>query len=277
MALFLGFLEKGCSEVKIMKNGLVSIITPAYNAESTIEETIKSVIAQTYKSWEMIIVDDCSVDKTADIVKKYSEKDQRIELIELGINHGVANARNVAIKKAKGRYMAFLDSNDLWTPNKLLKQIDFMREKAHCFSYTAYEIIDKDGRELNKIVPASLQQKYKNLLKQNAIGCLTVMIDAKEIANIEMPLIKHEDFALWLTILNKGYVAYGLNENLAKYRKLDDSLSFNKFKTVGWVWRIYRENQNIGFARSSVYLVHFVARSLMKYKKLGFLRDIFQS
>ena len=260
-----------------MENELVSIITPAYNSENTIEETINSVMSQTYRSWEMIIVDDCSIDETVGIIRKFSENDERIILIELQVNNGVANARNIAIRKAKGRYIAFLDSDDLWTPDKLLRQIDFMREKGCYFSYTAYEIIDVDGRKLNKVVSASLQQEYRKLLKQNTIGCLTVMLDMKEIDNIEMPSIKHEDFALWLTILNRNYVAYGLNEILAKYRKLGDSLSFNKLKTVGWVWRIYRENQKIGLVRSFMYLVQFVVRSLIKYKNLGLLGDIFQS
>ena len=259
---------------EIVENDLVSIITPAYNSEATIEETIKSVIYQSYKSWEMIIVNDFSTDNTASIVRRYSEKDERIRLIELDVNSGVASARNIGIRKARGRYIAFLDSNDLWSFDKLLRQISFMEEIGCFFSYTAYEIIDLDGRKLDKIVAAPPTQGYRDLLKKNTIGCLTVMIDAKEIGDIEMPQMEHEDFALWLTILGRGYVAFGLNENLAQYRKLDNSLSFNKFKTVGWVWKIYRENQKIGFAPSAVYLVHFVVRSLVKYKQLGLLGDV---
>jgi len=257
-----------------VKNDLVSIITPAYNSETTIAETIKSVIAQTYEYWEMIVVDDFSTDKTSNIVKKFSESDERIILITLKVNDGVANARNTAIKKAKGRYIAFLDSDDLWASDKLLRQINFMQIRNCYFSYTAYEIVDVDGREMNKIVAASEQRGYKELLKQNTIGCLTVIIDSNEIANIEMPPIEHEDFALWLTILSRDYVAYGLNENLAKYRKLGDSLSFNKFKTVGWVWKIYRKNQSIGYVRAFIYLIHFIVRSVIKYKKLGLLQNI---
>ena len=257
-----------------MENKLVSIITPAYNSERTIGETIESVIAQTYENWEMIIVDDCSLDETSNIARKFSEKESRIVLVELDINGGVATARNIGIKRANGRYIAFLDSNDLWNPDKLLKQIGFMKEVGCYFSYTAYEIVDVNGQGLGKVVTAPLQQNYRNLVKKNTIGCLTVILDTEEIVDIEMPQMNHEDFALWLTILSRGYVAYGLNENLAKYRKHDDSLSFNKFKTAGWVWRIYRTNQNIGFVFSFIYLLHFITRSLVKYKKLGLLSDI---
>ena len=260
--------------IKIMKNNLVSIITPAYNSERTIEETIQSVLAQTYDNWEMIIVDDCSLDETLTIVKKFLEKDARIVLVELDENSGVASARNAGIKRASGRYIAFLDSNDLWNPDKLKRQIGFMKEEGCYFSYTAYEIIDVDGRDLGKVVTVPLHQNYRNLVKMNAIGCLTVMIDIEEIEDIEMPLLKHEDFALWLTILRRGYVAHGLNENLAKYRKHDDSLSFNKIKTPGGVWRVYRKNQNISVVLSSIYLFHFITRTLIKYKKLGRLQEV---
>jgi len=257
-----------------MEENLVSIITPAYNSEKTIKKTIKSVIAQTYKNWEMIIVDDCSQDGTLTVVRKYLEKESRIVLVELEVNSGVASARNIGIRRANGRYIAFLDSNDLWTPDKLLRQIGFMKEVGCYFSYTAYEMIDVDGRDLGKVVTAPLQQNYRNLVKKNTIGCLTVMLDAEEIVDIEMPPMKHEDFALWLTILRRGYVAHGLDENLAKYRKHNDSLSFNKFRTASWVWRIYRDNQNISIVLSSIYLLHFITRSLIKYKKLGLLQEI---
>lgn len=257
-----------------MKNDLVSIITPAFNSERTISETIESVLAQTHQEWEMIIVDDCSEDGTRDIVKRFAEKDERIKLVELKMNSGVANARNVAIRKATGRYIAFLDSDDLWEAEKLLKQISFMLKKKCSFSYTAYEIVDAEGNSLKKTVFATEKQDYKKLLKQNTIGCLTVMIDRVEISNIEMPLMKHEDFATWLDILKEGYVAYGLNESLGKYRKLDDSVSANKFKTIGWVWKIYREHQNLGYFRSSYYLIHFVTRSALKYKQLDLLSTV---
>ena len=257
-----------------MKKNLVSIITPAYNSENTIEETIESVLAQTYKNWEMIVVDDCSQDGTLSIVRKFSEKESRIVLIELEVNSGVANARNIGIKRANGRYIAFLDSNDLWAPDKILKQIDFMNEVGCYFSYTAYEIVDMDGRELGKVVTAPLQQNYRNLVKVNAIGCLTVMLDAEEIKDIEMPPMKHEDFALWLTILSRGYVAHGLNENLAKYRKHNDSLSFNKVKTAGGVWKIYRKNQKLNFLKASYYLTLFIVKSIFKYHQLGLVSSM---
>jgi len=258
---------------KLMSDDLVSIITPAYNSESTIEATINSVLFQTYTNWEMIIVDDCSVDNTVSMVTKFSQEDERIILIELKANRGVANARNIAIKKANGRYIAFLDSDDLWTADKLLWQISFMRAKGCFFSYTAYEIIDVNGRELDQVVAAPLMQRYQDLVKKNTIGCLTVIIDVKEVADIEMPAIDHEDFALWLTILRRGYVAYGLDENLAKYRQHEESLSSNKLKTVGWVWKIYRENQNIGVFLSAIYVAHFIVRSVAKYQRLGLLGE----
>jgi len=159
-----------------MGENTVSIITPAYNSEKTIGEAIQSVLNQTYQNWEMIIINDCSRDQTLQIVITYSLKDNRITVIDLERNNGVANARNIGIKKAKGRYIAFLDSDDLWSPQKLSKQVDFMKEKKCYFSYTAYEIISADGSKLDKTVSVPPEQEYEILLKQNTIGCLTVMV-----------------------------------------------------------------------------------------------------
>jgi len=259
-----------------MVEDLVSIITPVYNTERFITDTINSVLNQTYQNWEMLLVDDCSSDNSAEIVKKFVEQDARIKYIKLDKNAGVANARNVGMKKATGEYIAFLDSDDMWDANKLTKQIKFMKDNKYHFTYTAYEIVDPEGKPLNKAVGVPTEVSYKDLLKQNIIGCLTVVVKSHVIKDLEMPKLKHEDFAFWLSIIKKGTVARGLNENLAKYRKLDDSLSANKFKTIGWMWNIYRKHEKLNLIESLNYQLNFIIRKLFKYQKLGLMHSVFR-
>ena len=188
-------------------DGLVSIITPAYNAADYIVETIESVLAQTYTSWEMLIVNDCSQDNTAEIVQSYAAKDKRIKLISLQQNSGAAAARNTAIQNAKGRYIAFLDSDDLWKKEKLQKQIEFMQQNGYAFTYTSYEHFKEVKENIQNQVQIPKSLNYKQALKGNKIGCLTVMLDRKQIANIHFTTQKHEDYILWLNILKQGWNA----------------------------------------------------------------------
>ena len=208
-----------------INSDIVSIITPVYNAESFLEDTVNSVLKQTYQDWEMILIDDCSTDKSREIMEKLALMDDRIVPIYSEVNEGVANSRNKGIEKAKGRYIAFLDSDDLWKPNKLEEQVKFMKSKDIAFSFTGYEFINEDGERLGKIISIPSKVTYNELLKYNCIGCLTVMIDKKKVDKIEMPKLKHEDFITWLSILKKDIDAYGINENLASYRKRTGSVS----------------------------------------------------
>ena len=190
-----------------MKEDLVSIVTPTYNCGKFITETIESVIGQTYKNWEMIIVDDCSKDNTQEIVKKYLKNDKRIKYIKFEKNQGAAIARNTAIREAKGRYIAFLDSDDLWSKDKLEKQINFMKKNSYSFTCTAYEQIDENNNLLNKIIRPKIKADYNRILLDCPVGNSTVMYNVDELGKFEVPNIrKRNDDALWLQILKKEHI-----------------------------------------------------------------------
>ena len=243
---------------------LVSIITPMYNAKETIESTIASVQAQTYKNWEMIIVDDCSIDGSAAYVEQCASKDVRIRLIRHEHNCGIAETRNTAMQHAQGRYVAFLDSDDLWLPQKLEKQISFMKEHDAAFSHTACAVVNESGQKIGKIRHVPLQVRYDELLKGNVINCLTVIIDVKRIGHLVMPAIRHEDYACWLGILQKEEYAWGLDEVLAEYREVGTSMSGNKFRVAQWQWSIYRNYLKLNFIKSIYCFVHYAWNALRK-------------
>lgn len=187
-----------------MKKPLVSIITPTYNSSKFINETVQSVRNQTYQNFEHIIVDDCSSDNTWMILEDLEKEDSRIKLLRMDKNSGAALARNQAIQLAKGKYIAFLDSDDLWEPRKLELQVQFMHNNNIAFSFTNYKMIDENGQDLNRVVTCPEVINYKDLLKNTTIGCLTVMIDIDKIDKLVMPNLQPEDTALWLKILKKG-------------------------------------------------------------------------
>lgn len=245
---------------------LISVITPSYHSARFIRETIESVLAQTYTNWEMIIVDDCSTDDTVEIVKEYTERDQRIRLFQLKQNSGTAVARNLAIDMSRGRYLAFLDSDDQWLPKKLEKQLHFMRERQIAFSFTQYRNIDESGKT-GSIVSIPNHVNYEQSLKQNVIGCLTVMLDRKLIGSVKMVNIRsRQDYALWLSLLKKGHLAYGLQEVLAKYRNVENSLSSNKIKVARQNWKVYREIEKLSLTKSLWYFLNYMYFKLKKYK-----------
>lgn len=246
-------------------NNLVSIITPTYNASRFIEETIKSVINQTYSEWEMIIIDDCSSDNTIELVSKYCLLDNRIKLYQLETNSGAAIARNLGIRNSKGRFIAFLDSDDLWDLNKLEKQLSFMQENKFGFSFTGYRVISESGVYLNKDVKVPDKINYNDLLGNTIIGCLTVIIDKNIIGEFQMPLLRAgQDTATWLSILKKGHIAYGYNEVLASYRKVNGSISNNKLKALKRTWYIYRNVENISLWKSIFYFIGYTYNAIKK-------------
>ena len=246
---------------------LVSIITSAYNAAAYIVETIESVLAQTYPNWEMLIVNDCSQDNTAEIVQSYAAKDKRIKIINLKQNSGVSVARNTAIQNAKGRYIAFLDSDDLWKKEKLQKQIEFMQQNGYAFTYTSYEHFKEVKENIQNQVQIPKSLNYKQALKGNKIGCLTVMLDRKQIANIHFTTQKHEDYILWLNILKQGITAYGMQESLALYRTGNSkSVSSNKLQSALWTWNVYRNSQRLSVVKSMYYMWFYVVSGLRKHK-----------
>lgn len=255
---------------------LVSIITPSYNSAKYIGKTIDSVISQTYKNWELIIIDDCSTDSSVEIIKDYENKDNRIKLIQLKENSGAAVARNTGIQLARGRFIAFLDSDDSWLPEKLKKQLDFMLINNYYFTYTSYFKINENNEILGTMyIPSKVN--YSQLLKTCVIGCLTVIYDAEKIGKQEFPLIrKRQDFALWLKILKKVDYAYGLQENLANYTIRSDSISANKLNAAKYNWFLYRNIEKLSLFVSFYYFLHYVIKGIIrsKFPKMALLFKI---
>lgn len=246
----------------------VSIITPVYNAEKFIEETMDCVRAQSYWDWEMILAEDSSTDHTVQVIRNYLERtgETRIRLICLEKNSGAARARNRGVQEAVGRYITYLDSDDLWTPEKLEHQLKFMEEHSAVFGFTGYEFADEHGRGLGKIVHVPETITYQEALKNTTIFTSTVMFDTERIAKeeLEMPVMKSEDTALWWRVLRQGYLANGLDENLVKYRRAGKSLSSNKLEAVRRIWNLYRRAEGLGILSSARYFccwaVHAVKR-----------------
>ncbi|HHD2823132.1 TPA: glycosyltransferase family 2 protein [Clostridium perfringens] len=248
-----------------MINNKVSVITASYNAENFIEDTIKSVLAQNYKELELIIVDDCSTDRTEEIINRYIALDSRIKFLKLEKNSGAAIARNKGLENATGQYIAFLDSDDLWDNNKLEKQIRFMKDKNIGFSFSAYRLMKENGDLINKEVYVPSEVNYKYLLKNTIIGCLTVIIDRNIIGDFRMPELRAgQDTATWLSILKKGYIAYGYNEVLASYRLVNGSISSNKIKALKRTWSIYRSVENLNVFISSYYFINYAKNAFLK-------------
>ncbi|WP_338778681.1 glycosyltransferase family 2 protein [Metabacillus sp. FJAT-52054] len=251
-----------------MEKHLVSIITPSYNSTKTIGDTIRSVQAQTYGNWEMLIVDDCSKDHSREYIRGFAEKDPRIQLVELAENGGAAVARNTALRMAKGKYAAFLDSDDLWHPEKLEKQIRFMEENDYAFTFTKYQLMQEDGEILNKVIDIPDSIGYHGLLKNTIIGCLTAVVDLEKTGLIQMPNIRtRQDLALWLSILKQGYTAYGLQEVLGYYRLVPGSISSNKLKAAKQNWKVYREVEKLSLPYSIVCFTGYALTSVKKYMR----------
>lgn len=220
--------------------GLVSIITPTYNCAQFIAETIECVLAQSYPNWELIIVDDCSSDNTREVVARFN--DARIHYHCLGHNSGAAVARNTALKMARGRWIAFLDSDDLWLPDKLEKQIGFMIKNGYHFSYTQYEEIDEHSAPLGKVISGPQKVSKIGMLAYCWPGCLTVIYDRDVVGLLQIPSIKkNNDYAMWLKVIKKAD-CHLLVENLAKYRKRTGSISNTSYTSlIKWHYRLFRE------------------------------------
>ena len=248
-----------------MSEYLVSIVTPVYNSEKFISETIDSIQNQTYKRWELILVDDCSSDNSYDIISKYIKYDKRIRYIKLEKNSGAAVSRNTGIKNAKGRFIAFLDSDDIWLPEKLEKQVKYMLDKKIGFTFTSYRYMKEDGTKTNKVAKAPYKIDYNGLLKNTIIGCSTVVLDRKIVGNFLMPLVrKGQDTATWLMILRNQKYAYGIEEILVDYRLVGNSLSSNKIKALKRTWNIYRSVEKINVFKSTYVFCFYVFNAIKK-------------
>lgn len=248
-----------------MIKNLVSIIIPVYNAENFISDTIESVLNQTYKNWELILIDDISKDHSVEIIKQIKKENKKIKLIELKEKGLAFGARNIGVKEAQGEYICFLDADDIWDIEKLEKQIKFMKQNLCAFSFTGYEFANseliKSGHKV--YVPRTLN--YKHALKNTTIFTSTVMFNMNKISKelIMMPNIKSEDTACWWNILRHNYVAYGLNEILVLYRRSENTLSSNKVEAVKRIWNLYRNYENLNLF-SSVYNFTFYGINAIK-------------
>ena len=236
-----------------MKEELVSIVVPVYNSEKFIKETVETVRAQDYQNWELLLVNDCSTDNSKDEIKKYEKEDSRIRLIDLKENSGAAIARNTGMKEAKGKYIAFLDADDLWKNTKLKKQIEFMQKNDYEFTYTGYEFADENGNKLGKVVKVPEKINYKQALKNTTIFTSTVMFNVDKLGKelINMPNVRRgQDTATWWKVLKTGIIAYGLQESLSMYRRSNNTLSSNKIKALKRTWNLYRNVEKLSFFSS---------------------------
>lgn len=247
---------------------LVSIIVPVYNAEKFIRETMDCVVAQTYPRWELLLVEDCSRDGTVAVIEEYIREngEGRIRLIKQPENMGAARARNRGLQEAVGRYIAYLDADDLWLPEKLEKELEFMEQKNAAFAFTGYEFADGNGKGTGKVVHVPETMNYRQALSNTTIFTTTVMFDTRKIAKdlLEMPVIKSEDTALWWKVLRNGYTAYGLDENLVKYRRPRRSLSSNKVEALRRIWNLFRKAEHMGVLSSAWHFCFWAVRAVMR-------------
>lgn len=246
---------------------LVSIITPSFNSEKYIAQTIQSVQNQTYTNWELIIIDDASVDDTTAIVKKIAAIDLRITLIVLEQNSGASKARNQGIKNAKGNYLTFLDADDIWFPNFIENSINTIKKTKIPFVFSSYKRSNEELKFVYSdfIVPQKVT--YTDILKTNSISCLTAFIDVKKLGIKYMPnILKRQDMGLWLSYLKEIPYAYGIQEPQAIYRIRKNSLSRNKSALIKYQWQFYREVEKLSVFHSAYYMLHWMYRGFMKYR-----------
>jgi len=247
----------------MLENNLVSIIMPAYNAELYIASAIESILSQTWQNWELLVVNDASSDKTGKIVEDIQKKDTRISLLANVTNRGIADSRNLALEHAKGRFIAFLDSDDLWLPDKLSTQLAFMSSNNVSISYSGYSRVNENEKYLGTVMPPKLIG-YMDLLKTNHIGNLTGIYDCEVLGKEYFKKYKHEDYIAWLNLVKRAGCAYGVLQELAQYRVYSGSASSNKIKTIGWQWRIYRESEQLSIIKSCVLMCFYTWNAVLK-------------
>ncbi|MDE7268211.1 MAG: glycosyltransferase [Lachnospiraceae bacterium] len=251
--------------MKEFEEKLVSIVVPVYNAQDFIGETIQYVKAQTYEHWELLLVDDCSLDNSCNIIEEMQRTDDRIKLIRQERNSGAASCRNKGVGCARGRYLCFLDADDIWEPDKLARELAFM-DDGRGFVFTGYEFADENGQGLGKIVHVPETITYREALKNTTIFTSTVMIDRTIIADNDsmMPCIESEDTATWWNILKKYGTGYGLDECLVRYRRSAGTLSSNKFQAIKRIWNLYRKHERLSVVKSFYCMVFWAFRAVFR-------------
>jgi glycosyltransferase involved in cell wall biosynthesis len=247
---------------------LVSVITPNYNCAPYLAQTIESVQAQTFPDWEMIIVDDCSSDDSPAIAQKYAQKDRRIRFFQTPSRSGSPREpRNLALRMARGRYAAFLDSDDLWLPGKLEHQLPLFQDDKTAIVFSNYEKINGDGRRSGRVVRSPPTVDYRRLLKTNCIGNLTAVCDTAKTGKPVFEHPGHEDYALWLDILRRGFIARNTGAVEALYRVRPRSVSSRKGMAVRWQWNIYRRRLNLSVPQSARLFCCYLFNGVLKYIK----------
>ena len=244
---------------------LVSIITPSYNSKEFIGETIESVLNQTYKNWEMLIVDDCSTDNTSEIIREYAQKDSRIKYLKNEKNSGPAISRNIGIEKAEGKYISFLDSDDFWDKAKLKYQIEFMEKNNLLITHTDYFFTDSKGKIIKKVA-TSEEIDYRDLLKGNQFKTMCMTMRSDLVKKYKMPIIKHEDYAFFLDLLKEAPKSLKVPKSLSMCRVRERSVSSNKLKSALWTWNIYRKYESLNLMKSSYYFINYTINGLLKYR-----------
>lgn len=239
---------------------------PNYNGGKYIAEAVESVLTQTYQHWELLIIDDCSADNSVEIAERYTKQDGRIKLFGTGTNSGSpAKPRNIGIENARGRYLAFLDSDDMWLPVKLETQLKLFSDSNTAIVFSNYEKIAEDGTRNNRIISAPEKLTFKQMLKSNYIGCLTAAYDTAKTGKQYFEHSHHEDYLLWLTILRGGFTAVNTNTVCALYRARKNSVASNKIETLKWQWNIYRRFLGLSLFKSMYYYWFYAIQAFKKY------------
>ncbi len=252
--------------VAVETESLVSVIMPAYQSEKYISKAIESVLCQTYTNWELIVVNDSSPDKSADIAQEYADKDCRIRVVHQIPNAGVAKARNLGITEARGRYIAFLDSDDIWVSTKLEKQLQLLNEKNAQIAYSSYDFIDENDMGIKKPFIVEAKTDYKKMLGRNEIGCSTVLIEAELLKNHQFRAeYYHEDYVLWMELLALPVTAVGVTEILAHYRVIYTSRSYDKKNAAKHRWKIYRSALKLSFLESVWAFLIYAVKAVEKH------------
>ncbi len=248
-----------------MSRHQVSIIIPVHNTERFLFDTIQSVLSQTFTDYELILVDDGSTDGSREIMRDFEDR-PNVRVIELRPSRGAAGARNAGLDEAKGRFICFLDADDLWEPEKLADQLNFMKSGDVAFCFTGYEFADENGVSVDRIVRVPKKLTYKKALKNTTIFTSTVMFDTKKIpiGLIHMPQVPSEDTATWWKILKEGYTAYGLNRPLTLYRRSSKTLSSNKAVAIRRIWNLYRNVEGMGVLSSAWCFIFYAAHAVWR-------------
>jgi len=244
-------------------SSLVSIIIPVYNTGQFIQETLRSVMEQSYTEWECLCIDDCSTDDSISYISEFTQKDGRIRLLKMQKNGGAAAARNYGVSQAGGKYLAFLDSDDLWVRDKLEKQLRFMQKGNYPFSCTSYGKIDEESKVLDKVCICQKKYTYDDVLKRNP-GNSTIIYDCQTVGKVYGPDIhRRNDLAMWLTVIKKTGCIYGYQEVLGYHRIRKDSLSINKRRLISYQWKVYRDIEKLSVMKSAYLIVYKVVQTML--------------